>query len=128
MVRLAGKILFALIFLGGGVMHWARPALYLPMMPSYIPAPALMVQLSGLAELALGLLLLWPRTTRWAGWGLVLLLIAVFPANLHIALNPTQFPDLPVWGLWARLPVQGLLIAWAYFYTRPLGVQSRSPI
>lgn len=120
MLRLIFKILFALIFLGGGVMHFARPELYLPMMPPYIPAPELMIQLSGVAEFLLGALLIWPRTTRLAGWGLVLLLIAVFPANLHMAQNSALFPEMPEWGLWLRLPIQGLLIAWAYYYTRPV--------
>jgi uncharacterized membrane protein len=54
----------------------------------------------------------------WAGWGLIVLLVAVFPANVHMAMHPDLYPPLPALGLWLRLPVQGLLIAWAYWYTR----------
>jgi uncharacterized membrane protein len=119
-VGTAGKILFALLFLVGGVVHLARPEVYRPMMPPYIPAPDLMILLSGIAELVLGALLLWPRTQRLAAWGLIALLVAVFPANVHMYLHPELFPDLPQVGLLVRLPIQGLLIAWAWVYTRPV--------
>ena len=117
-LRLIFRILFALLFIGGGVMHLARPEVYQPMMPSYIPYPDLMILLSGIAEVALGALLLWPRTTRLAAWGLIALLVAVFPANLNMALHPEKFPDIPAAGLMIRLPIQALLIAWAWYFTR----------
>ena len=66
----------------------------------------------------LGLLLLVPRFTRLAAWGLILLLIAVFPANLNMARNPALFPEIPPIAAWVRLPLQLVLIAWAYWYTR----------
>ncbi len=88
------------------------------MMPPYIPAHELMVILSGIAEMILGLLLLVPKVSRLAAWGLVALLIAVFPANLHMALYSEQFPDIPQMGLWIRLPLQGVMIWWAWLYTR----------
>ena len=112
------KIIFALLFVGGGVNHFLKPQFYLRMMPSYIPAQGLMVQLSGVLEVVLGVLLLIPQVSQLAAWGLIALLVAVFPANLHMALNADQFSEMPVIGLWIRLPIQGLLIYWAYRYTR----------
>ena len=112
------KIIFALLFVGGGVNHFLKPQFYLRMMPSYIPAHGLMVQLSGVLEVVLGVLLLIPQVSQLAAWGLIALLVAVFPANLHMALNADQFSEMPVIGLWIRLPIQGLLIYWAYRYTR----------
>lgn len=74
--------------------------------------------ISGVAEVALGIGLLIPSVSHLAAWGLVALLIAVFPANLQMALHPETFPELPVIGLWVRLPIQGVLIYWAYYYTK----------
>ena len=112
------KYLFGLMFILAGVNHFLKPEFYLPMMPPYIPAHELMVILSGIAEIALGIMLLIPKISRLAAWGIIALLIAVFPANLHMALHPEQFPDVPEMGLWIRLPIQGLMIWWAWLYTR----------
>ena len=87
------------------------------MMPPYVPFHLAMVQLSGVAELALGLLLLIPRTAPLAAWGLIALLVAVFPANLQMALHPETFPEFNPVTLWLRLPLQPVMIAWAYWYT-----------
>ena len=113
-------LLMAVFYTLAGVMHLFRPDFYLPMMPPYLPWHAELVWLSGVAELALGLAVLVPALRAPAAWGIVLLLIAVFPANVHIALH-----NVPVFGAsegagignWIRLPVQGLLIAWAWWYT-----------
>lgn len=85
-------------------------------MPSYIPAHKLMVIVSGVAEVVLGMGLLFPATRSLSAWGLILLLIAVFPANVHMALS-NRFRKFPAWLRWARLPLQGVLIWWAYQYT-----------
>jgi uncharacterized membrane protein len=111
------RILLALFFLGAGVNHFLRTGFYLRMMPSYVPFHLAMVQISGVAEIALGLLLLIPATTVAAAWGLIALLIAVFPANLQMALHPETFPEFSRRSLWLRLPLQGVLIAWAWWYT-----------
>ena len=108
----------ALLFVGAGINHFLQPAVYLRIMPPALPGPALLVALSGAAEVALGLLLLLARTRRWAAWGLVLLLLAVFPANIYMARHADLFAHLPAWLLWLRLPLQGVLVAWAYRYTR----------
>ena len=87
-------------------------------MPPYIPNPVEMVMISGVAEIFLGLLLLFSQTQKIAAWGIILLLIAVFPANIYMAQHPELFPIVPRWGLYIRLPLQFLMIAWAYYYTR----------
>ena len=111
-----------IFYVAAGSLHFARPAFYVPMMPTYLPAHLALIYLSGLAEVALGVAVLVPATRVPAAWGLVLLLIAIFPANVHIALhNVPVFGAKEGAGIWnvVRLPVQGLLIAWAWWYTGP---------
>jgi uncharacterized membrane protein len=112
------KYLMAAFYVLAGVNHFLNPALYLKIMPPYLPWPHFLVEASGVCEIALGLLLLVPRYTRWAAWGLIALLIAVFPANLHMAVHPELYPEIPAVALWARLPLQAFFIAWACVYTR----------
>ena len=88
-------------------------------MPPYLPAHLELVYLSGIFEILGGLGVLAPGLRSSAGWGLIFLLVAIFPANLHMALNPEAFPDASSFGLYARLPVQALFIVWAYWATRP---------
>ena len=114
----AGKMCFAALFLLGGLGHFIIPEVYLKIMPPALPAPRLLVAVSGLAELALGGLLLVPRLRVLAGWGLIALLIAVFPANVFMWQHAERFA-VPAWVLAARLPLQAVLIAWAWAYTRP---------
>ncbi len=109
-----GRWLLALFFVAAGANHFINPAPYLSMMPAYLPAPKALVDLSGVAEILGGLGVLHPRTRVFSGWGLILLLFAVFPANLQVALHGWPGTNLPSWILWARLPLQLLLIAWVY--------------
>ncbi len=108
-----------LAFAAAGVNHFVNPDFYVGIMPPYLPWHAELVFWSGVAEVVLGLLALPARTAPVAGWGLVALLAAVFPANVHMAANPDLFPRFPAWLLLARLPLQGVLIWWAYRWTRP---------
>lgn len=117
-IKLFFRYLLGIFFLVAGLGHFYRPELYLKIMPPYIPFPLAMVYISGLLETLFGLGVLIPKTSRGAAWGLILLLIAIFPANLHMALHPDQFPEIPHWGLLARLPLQGVFIFWAYVYTK----------
>lgn len=110
--------MFALAFMVGGVLHFVNPRLYLSIMPPYIPWHAFWVYTSGVAELLLGGLLLVPQTQKFAAWGLIGLLLAVFPANLHMALHTEAYPTIPALALWLRLPLQAALIGWAYLYTK----------
>jgi uncharacterized membrane protein len=104
-----------------GVMHFVNPGAYVAMMPAQLPAPLLLVQISGVAEIAGGLGLILPQTRRLAAWGLIALFLAIFPANVNMAVHHLPLDGKPVAPalLWARLPLQLVLIAWAYWYTRP---------
>jgi uncharacterized membrane protein len=104
-----------------GIDHFANPAPFERIVPAWLPAPHALVLVSGLFEILGGVGVLVPRTRRFAAWGLVLLYVAVFPANVNMALHHIQLDaggTLPVWTMWARLPFQALFIAWAYWFTR----------
>jgi uncharacterized membrane protein len=117
--KLAGKCVFAAVFMGAGVVHFASPGFFLKIMPPYIPFHLEAVLVSGAIEITLGILLLIPRTTRFAAWGLVALLVAVFPANIQAYRHRDMFPSFPGSDLLhlLRLPFQGVLVLWAYSYT-----------
>ena len=101
-------------FLFAGAMHFIRPREYRAIMPDYLPAHRELVQASGVAEIAGGMGVLSERTRRAAGWWLIATLIAVFPANVHMALNADRFARIPPAALWARLPFQAVFIAWVW--------------
>lgn len=113
------RYLLAIFFMLAGLNHFINAPFYLKIMPPYLPWPFALVYLSGFFEIAGGLLLLIPRLTRIGAWGLVVLLIAVFPANIHMAFNHELFPEYHPVALWLRLPFQIVLIAWCYWYTLP---------
>jgi uncharacterized membrane protein len=121
-LKLVMRYVFGLLFVLGGLYHFINPAFYLRMMPPGLPWHLFLVYLSGFFEVALGLLLLVPKYTRLAAWGLIALLAAVFPANVHMALNPQLFPDIAPAALWLRLPLQAVLMLWAYWFTSGGGV------
>ena len=106
--------LFGVFFIFAGVMHFVRPRFYLAIMPDYLPAHRELVYASGMAELAGGAGVLSERTRRPAGWWLIATLLAVFPANVNMALHPERFGRIPPAALWARLPFQALFIAWVW--------------
>jgi uncharacterized membrane protein len=103
-----------------GINHFVSPAVYAAMVPAALPAPWALVYISGVAEILGGLGLILPVTRRLAAWGLVALFIAVFPANINMAIHelPLGGREVPVWALWARLPLQVLLIWWAASFAR----------
>ena len=106
-----------IFFVLAGANHFLNPDFYVQIMPPYLPAHLELVYLSGFFEILGGFAVLFPRLRAAAGWGLIVLLLAVFPANIHMVLHPRSFPEIPVFALYARLPVQFLLIAWAYWAT-----------
>jgi uncharacterized membrane protein len=112
--------LAVLFFIAAGMLHFLRPELYLKIMPPYFPAPQLLVAVSGVAEIAGGIGLAIRPLRRAAGWELIALLLAVFPANIYMVQHPGQFKFAP-WILWARLPLQGVFILWVWFvaFQRP---------
>jgi uncharacterized membrane protein len=117
-IAVAGAALF---YIAAGALHSIKPATYQRIMPPYIPWPAAMVQISGACEILgdLGLLVGWSR--RAAAWGLILLLIAVFPANVFMAMHPIEAGAASITPVlrWGRLPLQLLLIWWLFWCTRP---------
>ena len=111
-----GVLLLSLGMVAMGALHLARPAPFVNVMPDYLPAPTLLVALSGILEIAGGLGLLLPAIRKWAGWGLAALFMAVFPANVDMALHGAF--GLPPWLLWSRLPFQIPLVLWAVWAAR----------
>lgn len=106
-----GVLLLAALFVGAGVLHFVRPEPFDRIVPPGLPLPARTATLlSGAAELAGGLGLLHPATRPAARWGLLALLVAVFPANVYMVQHAERFRPLPAWSLWARLPLQPLLM------------------
>jgi uncharacterized membrane protein len=113
-----GRLLMGALYIGAGAMHFVLTKAYMRVMPPYLPAHRELVLLSGAAEIAGGVGVLVPQTRRAAAWGLVALLVAVMPANIYMVQTHGQFPGIPLWALWARLPLQVLLILWAWSYAR----------
>ncbi len=116
--------LLGIFLIGAGILHFVTPSFYLSIMPPYLPWHRELVFLSGVCEVILGILVLIPRFTVVAAWGIIALLIAVFPANIHMTLHPDLYPNVSPILLWLRLPLQGLFIAWAYWFTRKPGAAS----
>src|SRR5476651_923813 len=123
-IKTLSKWLLALSMMGAGTMHFLKPDFYLNIMPPYLPLHQELVFLSGFCEIALGLLLLIPRFSRFAAWGIIALLIAVFPANIYVYQHQEILPAPPIVHF-LRLPLQGVLILWAYWYARRGGGSGR---
>lgn len=105
------------LFIAAGANHFIDPGFYIRIVPPRFPNPPLLVAISGIAEMAGGVGLLVPTLRRPAGWGLIALLIAVFPANIYMAIAPQRTPvkvPFPMWARWLRLPLQAVLIAWVW--------------
>ena len=113
--------MLAVSFILAGANHFISPGLYLSIMPPYLPIPLVLVYLSGFFEMLGGVGVLLPHVRKAAGWGLITLLIAVFPANLYMVTSSERFiaQGVPLWALYVRLPLQLALIAWVYWVTRP---------
>ncbi|HWY89853.1 MAG TPA: hypothetical protein VNY31_04210 [Solirubrobacteraceae bacterium] len=113
------RTLLGAFFVGAGINHFLIPRAYQSIVPpSMRDDAARLVAISGVAEIAGGVGVLLPRTRRLSGLGLVALLAAVFPANLYMAREPDRFPRIPLWALYARLPLQPLMMRWAWRATR----------
>ena len=109
--------LMAIIYIIAGLNHFRNPRMYIRIIPPFFSNPKLINILSGIAELVLGILLCIPVTSSAAAWGIIALLIAVFPANIFMYTNEKAGFGLPKWVLFARLPLQILLMFWAFVYT-----------
>ena len=114
-------VLFGLsaFFIYFGIDHFVNPDFYLSIMPPAFPLHEEAVYISGFFEVLGGVGVLIARLRKIAGWGLVALLIGVYPANIYMAITPEAFPDIPIAVLYIRLPLQFLFFYWAYSVTRP---------
>lgn len=121
LVKRIFSVLLTLAMVLAGVSHFTMPATYVAIVPDYLPAPLALVYISGVAEILLGLAIQIPGLRRLAGFGLIALFIAVLPANINQAVHNLQPPGLEMSPtmVWVRLPMQLVLIAWAYWMTRP---------
>lgn len=113
------RLLMGTLYIAAGTLHFVFTRTYANIVPTYLPAHRQLVLISGAAEILGGIGVLIPPTRRPAAWGLILLLIAVFPANLTMIADHGRFPTVPLWAAWLRLPLQLPLIYWAWLYTRP---------
>ena len=108
------RIVLGAFFVLAGVLHFAKPRPYESIMPEALPAHRELVYLSGVAEMAGGVGVLTDRTSRWAGWWLIATMLAVFPANVNMAVNAGRYRRIPEPLLWVRLPVQALIVHWIW--------------
>jgi uncharacterized membrane protein len=132
MTRAALRPVLSVLMVTMGILHFTHGATFASIMPVWLPAHLFLVYLSGAIEITLGLMLSYAPTQVLAAWGLIGLYIAVFPANLNMALHPgLPIAGVPEWlprpsalGLWLRLPMQAALIYWAWLYTKPAPVSA----
>lgn len=118
-IKQAMRYLLGAALIAAGANHFRIPDFYVSIMPAYLPWPLVLVYLSGVAEIVVGALLLFESSKRLAAWGAIALFVAVFPANLQMALHSELYPQWSPVALWIRLPLQAVLIAWAYWLARP---------
>lgn len=117
MIQSLTRLVLAALFVAAGVAHFRTPEPFVKIVPPYLPSPYVLVYVSGIFEILGGLGLLVPATRLIAGWGLIALLLAVFPANIYMATAGVKiggFPSQP-WMAWARLPFQFVLIGLIYW-------------
>lgn len=119
------RVIHAVAIIVVGITHFIVPEQYARIVPPQLPYPFELVYISGFFEILGGIGLVIPFVSVAAAWGLVALYIAVFPANINMAVNSIPLDGIPhiPWLYWARLPFQAVLIAWAYWYTRKSGSQ-----
>ena len=117
-IKAISKFVLAIFIIGAGAMHFVSPAFFLKIMPPYLPFHKELVLISGACEILLGVLLLVPGYSHLAGWGIVALMIAVFPANVYLYQRQDLLPASPIIHL-LRLPLQAVFVLWAYWHTRP---------
>jgi len=109
------RVVLGAVFVGAGLLHFVKPEPYESTVPDALPAPRELVYLSGVAEILGGAGVLHPRTVRWAGWWLIATMVAVFPANVNMAVDAERFRSVPEPLLWARLPLQAAFIYWIWW-------------
>jgi uncharacterized membrane protein len=126
MTGTVSRLLLALFFVVAGVLHFVFTPNYVKIIPPWLPWHLALVVVSGLCEIAGGFGVLWHRTRRWAGYGLIALSVAVLPANVQMLLDAQAAGASAPWlaALWARLPLQLVLVWWIWRATRPDGASA----
>jgi uncharacterized membrane protein len=115
---IAGLVTQSLFYAAGGINHFVHSRTYVAIMPPHYSHPLGWVQFTGAAEIAGAAGLLVPQTRRAAAWGLIAMLAGYYDVHIYMATHPERFSQLPSWLLYARLPLQLVLIAWAGIYAR----------
>jgi len=120
----ASLIAQSLFYVASGINHFWRQHFYLHIMPDHYSHPLALVKLSGVAEILGGLGLLLPATRRFSAVGIALMLVVFFDVHVFMLRHPGRFSEVPEWLLWARIPLQFVLIAWALYYSRRVAARS----
>ena len=111
-------IIMSLFYIMAGTNHFINPDWYVRIVPPIFPFKTAIVYISGILEIILGSLLIFPKTRFIAGWGLIILLVAVYPANIYVALTNGEAMDITPLIAWGRLPFQFVLIGLAYWHSK----------
>lgn len=116
----------AVVYIAAGINHFRSAAFYYKIMPPYIPYPFAMIYISGISESVLGILLLFSKTRKFAAWGIIALLVVIFPANVQMLINYIHQHNPQTWVAVLRLPLQIPLIWWAWSFTKTGSVSART--
>ena len=116
--KLITIVIMAYFYINVGIKHFTEPEWFLQIYPPFLPFGLAAVYISGFFEVLFGIMLLIPKTRYYAGWGLIALLIAVFPANIYLAYTNGAAMDIPAAAAWGRLPFQALFIGLAYWHSK----------
>ncbi len=116
--KLITIFIMSYFYISVGIKHFTEPEWFMQIMPPYLPLHEELVYISGLFEIILGFMLLFKKTRFMAGWGLIMLLIAVFPANIYLAQTNGEAMNISPIIAWGRLPFQGLFVFLAFWHTK----------
>ena len=117
-IKTLSIIIMTLFYIMAGTNHFINPDWYVRIVPPILPFKTAIVYISGILEIILGSLLIFPKTRFIAGWGLIILLVAVYPANIYVALTNGEAMDITPLIAWGRLPFQFVLIGLAYWHSK----------
>ena len=117
-IKTLSIIIMSLFYIGVGTNHIINPNWFVRIIPPILPFKIAIVYISGIFEIILGSLLIFPKTRYIAGWGLIILLLAVYPANIYVALTNGEAMDITPLIAWGRLPFQFVLIGLAYWHSK----------
>ncbi len=120
-LRRISLVVQSVFYIASGINHLWHPDLYLHIMPDHYSHPAALVRLSGEAEILGGVGLLIPATRRFSAYGIALMLVLFLDVHQFMLRHPGRFSAIPEWVLWARIPLQFILIAWAWSFTKERG-------